>query len=184
MTLHDDARAVLATWQAPQSGQERLRRSYLAHLEKHPDATLRQCQPDHLTSSVLIFSSDHAQVLLTLHTRAGIWLQTGGHCEPDDHTLADAALREGREESGIHNLSIDPVPVWLSRHEVPFCGPIQPAHHLDVQFVAVAPARAEPVRSEESDDLAWFDIDALPAETDASVRELTAAGVRRLRESP
>lgn len=184
MSLHDDARAVLATWRAPQSGQERLRRSYLAHLEAHPDAMTRECQPDHLTSSVLIFSADHSKVLLTLHTRAGRWLQTGGHCEPDDHTVADAALREGREESGITSLSIDRVPVWLSRHEVPFCGPLQPAHHLDVQFVAVAPPGAEPVISDESDDLAWFDIDALPEGADASVRELTAAGVRRLRESP
>lgn len=184
MTLHDDARVTLATWRAPQTGQERLRRAYLAHLESHADAMTRECQPDHLTASVLIFSSDHTRVLLTLHTRAGIWLQTGGHCEPADHTLADAALREGREESGIHTLSIDPRPVWLSRHEVPFCGPIQPAHHLDVQFVAVAPAGAQPVISDESDDLAWWDVDALPAQTDVSVRELTAAGARRLLESP
>lgn len=184
MTLHDDARAVLATWRAPSAGQERLRRSYLAHLEGHADAMQRSCHPDHLTASVLIFSSDHTQVLLTLHTRARLWLQTGGHCEPDDLALADAALREGREESGIRNLSIDPVPVWLSRHSVPFCGPIQPAHHLDVQFVAVAPSGAQPVISEESDDLQWWDVKALPEEADSSVRELTVAGARRLRESP
>lgn len=143
----------------------------------------RDCRPDHLTSSVLIFSSDHAQVLLTLHKRAGIWLQTGGHCEPGDLTLAGTALREGQEESGIHQLWIDAVPVWLSRHEVPFCGPIRPAHHLDVQFVAVAPPGAQPVISDESDDLAWFAVDDLPDQTDASVRELTVAGVRRLRET-
>lgn len=144
----------------------------------------RECHPDHLTASVLIFSSDHARVLLTLHKRIGRWLQTGGHCEPADHTLAEAALREGREESGIHNLSIDPTPVWLSHHGVPSCGPIGGSHHLDVQFIAVAPPHAQQVISTESEDLQWFPVDALPADTDASVHALTAAGVRRLLESP
>lgn len=181
--LHDDARSTLATWRPPKASQDRLRRAYLSHLAAHPDALSRECHPDHLTASVLIFSSDHARVLLTLHKRLGRWLQTGGHCEPDDHTIADAALREGREESGIRNLSIDPLPVWLSLHEVP-CGPIRPSHHLDVQFIAVAPPKAHYVISDESEDLQWFALDELPASTDDSVRALTAAGARRLRENP
>lgn len=183
MSLHDDARAVLAAWQPSSPDQDRLRETYLAHLAACPEAMQRSCHPDHLTASVLIFSADHRQVVLTLHKVIGRWLQTGGHCENTDSTLVDAALREGREESGITNLSIDPTPVWLSRHEVP-CGPVRPAHHLDVQFVAIAPAGAEPAISDESEDLRWWDIDSLPADTDASVRELTVAGVRRLRESP
>lgn len=183
-SLHDDARATLATWHAPIRSQDRLRRSYLTHLATHPDAMSRDCHPDHLTASVLIFSSDHERVLLTLHRKLGRWLQTGGHCERGDHTLAEAALREGREESGIHNLSIDPTPVWLSHHEVPFCGPIRPSHHLDVQFIAVAPPNAQHAISAESTDLRWFGVTALPEGTDASVRALTAAGVRRLQENP
>lgn len=189
MTLHDDARAVLHAWASPDADQERLRRTYLAHLADRPDAMWRDCHPDHLTGSVLIFSSDHHRVLLTLHKVMGRWLQTGGHCESGDPSLAEAALREGREESGINNLSIDPTPVWLSHHAVPncggpSCGPIRPSHHLDVQFIAVAPPGAKPVISEESDDLRWFDLDELPADTDNSVRELTLAGVQRLREIP
>ena len=34
-----------------------------------------------------------------------MWLQMGGHCEPGDTTLADAALREAAEESGIAGLT-------------------------------------------------------------------------------
>ncbi len=145
---------------------------------------LRECHPDHLTGSVIIFSADHRHVLLTLHHLAKLWLQTGGHCEPTDDTLAEAALREGREESGIESLTLDPVPVQLSRHEVPFCGPIQPAHHLDVQYVAVAPVGAQHIISAESDDLASFDLDALPSETDQEVRDLIAAATTRLRGMP
>ncbi len=139
MTLRDDARGVLSGWTAPDDEQDRLRQLYVAHTETYADAMSRECHPDHLTASAIIFSADHQRVLLTLHRVIKRWLQTGGHCEPDDATLAEAALREGREESGIGDLVIDPVPVLLSRHEVP-CGPIRPAHHLDVQYVAVAPA--------------------------------------------
>ena len=189
LTLHEDAREVLAAWTPPNANQELLRRTYLAHLDNYPDAMWRDCHPDHLTASVLIFSSDHTQVLLTLHKIVRRWLQTGGHCESEDPALAESALREGREESGINNLSIDPTPVWLSHHAVPDCGgssrgSLGPSHHLDVQFIAVAPSGSKQVISAESDDLQWFDIDELPADTDRSVRELTLAGVKRLQEIP
>ncbi|MET0820041.1 MAG: NUDIX domain-containing protein [Aeromicrobium sp.] len=183
MTLRADAQHVLAAWSAPDAEQHRLRRLYLEHLAEHPDATSRECHPDHLTASALIVSADGERVLLTLHRRIGRWLQTGGHCEPDDTSLAGAAQREGHEESGIPDLVVDPVPVLLSLHEVPSCGPIRPSHHLDVQYVAIAPADAREVISDESDDLAWFALDDLP-DVDQSVRDLIAAATRRLRESP
>lgn len=183
MSLHADATATLTGWTAPSVEQEILRTKYLEHLSNHDDAVWRSCHPDHLTASVIIFSSDHTRALLTLHGVIGRWLQTGGHCEEDDPTLQQAALREGREESGIAELSIDPVPLLLSCHEVP-CGPTRPAHHLDVQFVAVAPAGAQETISAESLDLQWFDVEALPLSTDASVHALTAAGVERLRGNP
>jgi 8-oxo-dGTP pyrophosphatase MutT (NUDIX family) len=173
---------LLSGWPAPDDEQDRLRQLYVAHTEAYADAMSRECHPDHLTASAIIFSADHQRVLLTLHRVLKRWLQTGGHCEPADATLAEAALREGREESGIPDLVIDPVPVLLSLHEVP-CGPVRPAHHLDVQYVAVAPARAQHVISDESDDLAWFDAEALP-DTDDSVRALIAAARTRLRGTP
>lgn len=182
MTLRGDAQDVLAGWSAPDAEQQRLRTIYLAHLAAHPDAMSRHSHPDHLTASVLIVSADHSQVLLTLHHRLKRWLQTGGHCEDGDASLVEAALREGREESGIHDLAVDPTPVALSLHEVP-CGPVRPSHHLDVQYVGVAAEGARAVISAESDDLAWFAVDALPAQTDQSVRDLVAAATTRLRES-
>lgn len=182
MTLRDDAHQVLTGWTAPSAEQDRLRVDYLAHLDRHPEAMSRECQPDHLTASALIVDHHGTSVLLTLHRRLKRWLQTGGHCESSDTTLAGAALREGCEESGIDALSLDAVPLLLSRHEVP-CGPIRPAHHLDVQFLAVAPPEAQHVISDESDDLAWFALDDLP-EVDQSVRDLIAAATTRLREIP
>lgn len=184
MSLRDDAHALFTEWQAPDDDQERLRRLYLEHVDACTEAMSRDCHPDHVTASAIIFSADHRRVLLTMHHIVKLWLQTGGHCEPADTTLVGAALREAREESGIQDLSIDPVPVQLSRHDVPSCGPIRPSYHLDVQFLAVAEPDAVRVISEESDDLAWFVVDELPAETDHDVGTLIAAARTRLRETP
>ena len=183
MSLHADARAVLTAWEAPGAEQESLRGLYLEHLDGHDDGLLRGCHPDHLTASTLVVSHDRRHTLLVLHRVVGRWLQTGGHCEPTDDTLAAAALREAREETGIDELVIDPVPVLLSRHQAP-CGPLRPAHHLDVQFVAVGAAGARPVMSDESLDLGWFALDHPPEPTDQSVRDLIAAASSRLRGTP
>jgi len=116
-------------------------------------------------------------VLLTLHAKIRRWLQTGGHLEEADVSLAGAALREAYEESGLAQLRVDPVPLLLSRHQV-ICGG-QPVHHLDVQFLAMASGGRTPVVSEESLDVSWFALDALP-DVDDSVRDLVAAAATRL----
>ena len=76
-------------------------------------------------------------VLLTLHARLGRWLQTGGHIESTDATLEAAAAREAHEESGLADLSLEPSPLLLSKHEVP-CGTVRPTYHLDVQYLVLA----------------------------------------------
>lgn len=174
-----DAAAALRRWRPPDARQLRLRDDFVALLDERPDATFRECVPDHLTASALVVSSDGNRVLLTLHGRLGRWLQTGGHCEPTDPDLASAARREAAEESGIRTLTLDPVPVLLDRHEVP-CGPLRPAHHLDVQYVAVAPAGAVETCGSESAALGWFSPDDLPDSADASVHALVSAALGRL----
>jgi 8-oxo-dGTP pyrophosphatase MutT (NUDIX family) len=162
VTLHDDALAVLTDWPAPTAVQESLRERYVEHLRAHPDGLTRDCRPDHLTASTLVLSAGADAVLLTLHAKAHRWFQFGGHCEPGDVTLAGAAAREAAEESGLAGLVLDPVPVQLSEHAVPFCGPAGDVHHLDVRFVAVAPADAVHAVSDESLDVRWWPADALP----------------------
>lgn len=171
--LHSNALTTLEGWDAPEATQEALRRRYVTHLREHPDGLRRSCRPDHLTASTLVLNHDATQVLLTLHAKARRWFQFGGHCEDGDATLAGAALREAREESGIADLDLDPWPVHLDEHEVGFCRPDpgavvpidlhqQVVHHLDVRFVAVAPPGAEHAVSEESLDVRWFPLDHLP----------------------
>ncbi|MEU2791451.1 NUDIX hydrolase [Streptomyces sp. NPDC007100] len=151
MTLHDDAARVLKEWPAPSPEQERLRLSYLDHLATYPDGMGKPCKAGHITASALVIDPARGRVLLTLHRKLKMWLQMGGHCEPEDATLADAALREAREESGIASgLTLLGGPVRLDRHHTP-C-----AWHLDVQYAALAPEGAEAVISDESLDLRWF----------------------------
>jgi 8-oxo-dGTP pyrophosphatase MutT (NUDIX family) len=176
--LHADALRVLRSWRAPDADQERLRTDYVRHLEEHPDGMRRSCAGAHVTAGAVILSADHRHVLLTLHAKARQWFQMGGHCEEGDGTLAGAALREAEEESGVDGLQLDPTPVHLDRHAVPFCGDHASVDHLDVRFVAVAPAGAEHAVSEESLDVRWWPVDALPDTTDLS--ELVTAARDRV----
>ena len=180
--LHSDALGVLRSWRAPNADQERLRTDFVRHLEEHPDGLRRSCPGAHVTAGAVILSADHERVLLTLHAKARRWFHMGGHCEDADGTLAGAALREAEEESGVTDLELDPDPVHLDRHAVPFCGDHGSVDHLDVRFVAVAPVGAEHAVSEESLDVRWWPVDDLPDTTDLA--ELVAAARDRAATRP
>ncbi|MCX5399614.1 NUDIX hydrolase [Streptomyces sp. NBC_00102] len=170
MSLHDDAALVLEAYAGGgDAAQAELRRTYLGHLDAHPDGMWKACGAGHLTASALVLDPSAGRVLLTLHKKLGMWLQMGGHCEPEDATLADAALREATEESGMDGLVLlAGGPVRLDRHPIP-----APCHwHLDVQYAALAPAGATQRISEESLDLRWFAYDEVARVADTSVVRL------------
>jgi 8-oxo-dGTP pyrophosphatase MutT (NUDIX family) len=176
VTLRTEAVRELSAWAAPTPDQVAMRGAYLAYLAEHDDAMWRRCAPGHLTASALVLDREGGRVLLTLHPKVGRWLQTGGHCEPGDRTLAAAALREATEESGIAGLELLDHPVRLDRHHVR-CQPDGEAEHLDVQYLALAPAGACAAISAESLDLQWWPVDELPAGVDGSVRALVSRAV-------
>ena len=176
-TLHTDARMMLASWVPPDEDQARLAGEYLAFLDEHPDAMSRTCRVGHLTASALVMDASRTKVLLTLHPKAGRWLQLGGHCEPGDATVRDAAIREAIEEGGIADVTMSAMPIHVDRHPVSCWG--SPSEHLDVQFLATVPDDAEPVISEESDDLRWFPLDGLPKGLDAAVVAMIAHATHR-----
>lgn len=163
--LLEAAVQTLQDWNAPDAAQDKLRAQYVAHLRARPDGIWRGGPPEHLTASCFVLDPTGEHILLTLHRRGGFWVQFGGHLELGDTSLADAAAREAAEESGLKDLTLlpagAPVPVDLSWHGLSSAFG-RCSEHLDVAFVAVAPADAVPAVSDESDDVAWWPVDALP----------------------
>ncbi|MCL6737799.1 NUDIX hydrolase [Streptomyces neyagawaensis] len=173
MSLHDDAVLVLKGYE----DQPELRQAYLDHLAEHPDGIWKACGAGHITASGLVIDPEGGRVLLTLHRKLRMWLQMGGHCEPEDTTLAAAALREATEESGVTGLTLLPGgPVRLDRHPIP-----APCHwHYDVQYAVLAPSDAEHLVSDESLDVRWFPYAEVADVADESVVRLLEATRARL----
>jgi 8-oxo-dGTP pyrophosphatase MutT (NUDIX family) len=97
----------------------------------------------HLTcSAVLIDPWD--RVLHIHHNTLDRWLRPGGHLEPQDTSLAQAALRELGEETGVATSLVSPVneadPLDIDVHMIPanrFTG--EPAHwHFDLCYAFAA----------------------------------------------
>lgn len=176
-----DARRVLTEWQPPAAAQEDLRGRYLGFIDTHPDAASRDLRDGHLTASTVVLDDARERVLLTLHPLAERWFQLGGHLESGDASIGAAALREATEESGIEGLALVDYPIGLDWHPTrcrDSARALGPSSHLDVEYVAVAPPGAAHLRSDESLDLAWFALDALPEGADDVVRAL----IQRIRD--
>ncbi|WP_353808517.1 NUDIX hydrolase [Agromyces sp. SYSU T00194] len=164
--LADDLERTLAAWHPLDPGQAALRERYLAFVvDGGADAVRREGGREHVTASAFVFSPDLAAVLLCFHRKGQFWVQVGGHVEAEDATVAAGALREAREESGIHALQpLRESPVDLHRHELSsrfgHC-----TAHWDVGYAFTTAGDATPIVSDESDDVRWWPVDALPAQT-------------------
>jgi len=141
-------------------------------IRAHDDCFSRDCHPGHITASAWILSNDHSRFLLTHHRKLDRWLQLGGHADGDPDPLA-VALREAREESGMHDFAVlqpvgqrwrsepaaageVPIPLDVDVHLIP-ARRSEPEHeHHDIRFLLVAGADQPLQISDESNDLAWF----------------------------
>ena len=177
--LHADATAMVSAMRPVGNFDSAVQQGFLGLLAARPDAMWRSCVAGHLTASTIVLDPSRRAVLLTLHPRVGLWVQLGGHCEPEDQTLLDAAVREAREESGIGSLSFDPAPLGLDIHAIT-CSLGVPTRHFDVRFLAVAPDGAVQVASAESLDLRWFEWNALPADISPELPRLVEAARIRI----
>ncbi len=183
MTVATAFSETLRTWSAPDDDQSRLRDAYRAFAGQGEAAARRDGGPEHLTASCFVLSEDLAQVLLCYHRKGRFWVQLGGHVEPVDASLPEAALREAREESGLDDVRlVTTAPADLNRHELASAFGACRAH-WDVGYVALASPRDRVVVSDESEDVRWFDVAALPDDTPDSLPARVAYAVGRARSA-
>lgn len=112
------------------------RAAMLEHARRHPAPFDRgSWSPGHFTASAFILAPERDALLLLLHTRLGIWVQPGGHFEPEDESLQAAALREAREETGLVELEVLAPLFDVDIHTIP-ARKQDPAHqHLDLRLL-------------------------------------------------
>lgn len=168
--LLDDVRAAVLAVRAGDA-EERFEQEAWASLLTTVGAPLltRACVPAHLTASAVLLTPDGSQTCLVLHRKLQQWVQPGGHFEPGDGSAAAAAAREVEEETGLTGRPW-PVPVLLSRHPAP-CAPGVVDWHLDLQFLLVTDP-LPPRPSDETPEVAWWPVQALPDHLAGGVRAL------------
>lgn len=150
----------LRGYAADDAAEAEHRRSMLALLESAEDAFSRgHFVPGHFTASCYIVDAG-GRLLLHHHKRLDRWLQMGGHVEGAESPDI-AALREGREESGLQDLAfVADVIFDLDIHPIP-AAKSEPDHaHFDVRYLArTASPDAVMVDRAESNALAWVTLD-------------------------
>jgi 8-oxo-dGTP pyrophosphatase MutT (NUDIX family) len=151
-----------------------------AFAEQYENCCERTLLVGHFTGSCWLVSNDGVRVLLTHHKKLGRWLQLGGHADGDSD-LANVALREAEEESGLSNLSVEPEIFDLERHAIPARGSVPEHYHHDVRFVVLANGSEEFVVSDESHALAWRTIRELVNDDEAeeSIRRMARKWLAR-----
>lgn len=146
----------------------------------HENCCERTLMIGHFTGSCWLVSKDGERVLLTHHKKLERWLQLGGHADGDSD-LAQVALREAEEESGLTDLVVEPGIFDLERHAIPARGKDPEHYHHDVRFVVHSTGSEEYIVSDESHALAWRNISELvdDLEAEESIRRMARKWLKR-----
>lgn len=141
-------------------------RRMLELLERPGEPFSRHCLlPGHFTASAFVLCPERRRVLLVHHQKLGRWLQPGGHVEPSDVTLADAARREVAEETGV--VAGPALGTGIFDVDIHSILPSKDGAHLhfDVRYAFVA-ERAELSASPEVLGARWVELGAVCQMTD------------------
>lgn len=153
---------------------------FLALLDDPEDPFVRERLAGHFTGSAWLVDRAGRAVLLTHHRKLDRWLQLGGHADGDPD-LAQVALREAEEESGLIGLSIEPEVFDVDCHWIPERKQVPGHWHYDLRFVVRTGESEEYAVSEESLDLAWRDIASIVDDSgfDESMRRMARKWLMR-----
>jgi 8-oxo-dGTP pyrophosphatase MutT (NUDIX family) len=175
---------------------DHIRATLTAYLDTHPEEkpdlapvldlldaggelTSRKEFGGHVTAGAAL--ADTAGRILHIHHRAlDTWLLPGGHLEPRDASLLQAAQRELAEETGIPANAVTPVgdsPIHIDVHHIPANeAKAEPDHqHIDVRFLFRTTADVRQLQTDEVTDAAWRKIETIG---DATLRQRIAEALR------
>src|SRR5690242_17595784 len=103
MLLAAKVRELVYSMNDPADGELVKSRDLVLHILDHTPAPFSRDQfaPGHITCTGLVLAPGGDAILVVHHRRLDRWLLPGGHVEPEDITIADAARREVVEETGV-----------------------------------------------------------------------------------
>jgi len=134
-----------------------------SYIRAFPDTILtRENGFAHVTASSMILNKEGDKVLMVFHNIYHSWSWTGGHADGETEPL-QTALREAREETGIHGLkilgglaSVDILPVWghmkKGKH-------VSSHQHLNFSYLFEADeAESLRIKADENSQVGWIAI--------------------------
>lgn len=133
----------------------------LEFLDNHENFWQRDNSYGHITASAWVVNESRDKVLLTHHKKLDIWIQLGGHIEPEDKTIYEACERELREESGLKAFTLLSNEIFdIDVHKFPPSANGFPEHfHLDIRLLFQGNSE-EKINFDlmESNEVAWIPI--------------------------
>lgn len=137
------------------------KKEIINYLNNNKENFLRTNPAGHLTASAWIINIVERKVLLHHHQSLDKWIQLGGHLE-ENETTKEAALREAKEESGLNSISfLDKKIFDLDVHKIPEAENIAEHYHYDIRYLFKADSKEDLVKSRESYNLKWIDLDKI-----------------------
>lgn len=147
----------------PQNDQEFSDREFfLKFASENSNCLFRSSTLAHFTASAWAVSANRERILMIYHNIYKSWAWTGGHADGDED-LAQVAMRELMEESGVKNTRlVSELP--LSLESIAVAGHYKkgvyvPSHlHLNLTYlIQVDEADKLFIKPDENSNVAWFD---------------------------
>ncbi|MBU5481603.1 NUDIX hydrolase [Blautia sp. MSJ-19] len=133
----------------------------LEWIMKNENAFSRDNGVAHMTASAWVVNKNRSKVLMVYHNIYNSWSWLGGHADGETDLLS-VAVREVREEAGIHN--VHPVSAEIfSMESLTVDGHVKKGKyvsshlHLNITYLLEAdPEEAVSIKADENSGVAWF----------------------------
>jgi len=140
----------------------------LTQLQAGDSMNNRKTLPGHITGSAIVLSPDREKILLIDHKLMKMWLQPGGHWDPEEPDPWTAAKREAVEETAVELAEqLVPygdahMPLQIETHPIPARpDKNEPEHyHHDFRYAFIAKSEELSHQEHEVAAAGWFTFDA------------------------